>query len=82
MLDWLDTRTLGEATLILVGAIVIGYFISKMWPKRMNPQLFGTLAAIALVGALAYIGNAGAAVALVVLIGAALVFGALAIGFG
>ena len=54
-----------------VGAIVLGYVVSMVWPKSHNPQLFGFLAAVTLVGGLAYVGFAGAAMALVVLIGIA-----------
>ena len=82
MTELFSVQTIGEATLILIGAIVIGYVVTKVWPKRHNPQLFGTLIAIAVVGGLAYIGNMAAGIALALLIAAALVFGALAIGLG
>ena len=68
MPEWLDTRTLGEMALIAIGAIVLGYVISKIWPKQHNPGLFGTLAALTLVGGLAYMGNTAAALALGLLI--------------
>ena len=82
MTELFDMRLIGEATLICIGAVVVGYIINRVWPKRYNPQLFATLIAIGLVGALAYIGNSAAGIALVVLILAALGFGALAIGMG
>jgi len=82
MAELFDMRTLGLATLICIGAIAVGYVIARIWPKRHNPQLFATLIAIALVGALAYAGVTAAGLALVVLILAALAFGAMAIGFG
>ena len=64
-------QILGEATLMTVGAILLGYVVTMLWPKTHNPQLFGFLAAVTLVGALAYVGFAGATVALVVLLGIA-----------
>ncbi len=66
--SWFSTQILGEAVLISVGAIVIGYLVALYWPKEHNPSLFGSLAAIALVGALAYLGNAGAALAIFIVI--------------
>ncbi len=78
-MSFLDPRLIGEATLILIGAIVLGYVVSRIWPKRANPQLFGTLAAFALVGALSYLGNAAAGVALAVLIGLLVLFGIAAV---
>ena len=63
------TQILGEATLTTVGAILLGYVVALIWPKSHNPQLFGFLAAVTLVGGLAYFGFAGAAIALVVLLG-------------
>ena len=64
-------QILGEATLMTVGAVVLGYVVSMIWPKSHNPQLFGFLAAVSLVGGLAYAGFAGATVALVILLGIA-----------
>ena len=65
--SWLS-QILGQATLMTVGAIVFGYVVSMIWPKDHNPQLFGFLAAVTLVGGLSYAGFAGATVALVALI--------------
>ena len=65
------SHLLGEATLITVGAIVLGYVVSMLWPKTHNPQLFGFLAAVTLVGGLAYAGMAGASLALLLLFGIA-----------
>ncbi|MDX2288325.1 MAG: hypothetical protein NW217_05825 [Hyphomicrobiaceae bacterium] len=78
-MSFLDTRLIGEATLILIGAIVLGYVVSRIWPKSANPQLFGTLAAFALVGALSYMGVAGAGVALAVLVALLVLFGIAAV---
>ena len=66
------SHLLGETTLITVGAIVLGYIVSMIWPKTHNPQLFGFLAAVTLVGGLAYVGIAGASLALLLLFGIAI----------
>jgi uncharacterized membrane protein YjjP (DUF1212 family) len=42
--------------------------IARLLPKDINPQLFGFLAALTLVGGLAYVGSTGAGVALVLLL--------------
>lgn len=64
----LDPRFLGEATLIIIGAVILGFIIARIWPKSLNPKLFGALAAFGAVAALAYFGSAAAGLALVVLI--------------
>ncbi|MBU1210245.1 MAG: hypothetical protein KJ587_03110 [Alphaproteobacteria bacterium] len=64
----LDPRFLGEAALIMIGAIVLGFIVSRFWPKAANPKLFGALATFAVVAGLSYLGNAAAGLALVVLI--------------
>lgn len=79
MTSWLDTQLIGEVTLVIVGAVVLGYIVSRIWPKRANPKLFGTLAAFAVVGGLSYLGNAAAGIALYILIAALLVFGIAAV---
>ena len=66
--EWLSTRTLGEATLIAVGAFIAGYLVSLIWPKGYNPQVFGTLTAVAIVGSLAYLGSTGAGIALIIMV--------------
>lgn len=63
--NWFS-QILGEATLMTVGAIIFGYVVALLWPKTHNPQLFGFLAAVTLVGGFAYVGFAGATVALVI----------------
>lgn len=72
----LGSRVIGEAVLITVAAIVLAYIVASVWPKNQNPSLFGFLAAMGLVGGLAYTGSTGATLAifLVVVVGAALVF--------
>jgi hypothetical protein len=66
--DWFTTRTLGEATLIAVGAVIVGFIVARAWPKGLQPQLFGALVAIAIVGGLAYWGSKGAGLALIVMV--------------
>ena len=51
-----DTRSLWLATLIAVGAIIVGFVVRRMWPRSMNPTLFGALAAVGVVAALAALG--------------------------
>ncbi len=66
--DWFSTRTLGEATLIAIGAFIAAYLVSLIWPRGHNPQVFGTLTAVAIVGGLAYMGSTGAGIALITLV--------------
>ncbi|MGD9784337.1 MAG: hypothetical protein AB7E80_13160 [Hyphomicrobiaceae bacterium] len=76
-----DTRQLGLATLIAVGAIFFGFVVRRMWPKSMNPLLFGWLAATGLVAALAYVGVPAAGLVLVLFIAGAVLIGILALVF-
>lgn len=76
-----DTRTLGEAALIAVGAIFIGVIVRRIWPKSMQPLMFGWLAATGVVAALAYFGVASAGIVLWLFIGAAVLLGILALVF-
>ena len=76
-----DPKQLGLATLIAVGAILVGFIVRRMWPRSMNPPLFGWLAATAVVAALAYLGVPGAALVLWLFIGAAVLLGILALVF-
>jgi len=78
-LAWLDTRVLGEATLVGVAAVAVGALAMRLWPKGANPQLFGVLAAFLFTGGLAYAGSTGAGLALVVLIVVAVIFGGAAL---
>lgn len=77
-----DPRTLGEATLIACGAILIGFLVRRMWPRSMNPLLFGWVAATAVVAALAYAGVPSAGLVLWLFIGAAVLLGILAVVLG
>lgn len=76
-----DPKELGLATLIAVGAILFGFVVRRMWPRSMNPLLFGWLAATAFVAALAYIGVPSAGFVLLLFIGAAVLLGILALVF-
>lgn len=76
-----DSRQLGLATLIAVGAIFFGFIVRRMWPRSMNPTLFGWLAATALVGALAYMGVETAGFVLLLFIAGAILLGVLALVF-
>lgn len=66
--DWLSTRVIGEAALLAVAAVVIGYVVHRIWPKGASPQLFAVLAAIGFLGALSWYGSAGATIAIVILV--------------
>lgn len=76
-----DGRRLGEATLIAVGAIVVGFLVRRVWPRSMNPLLFGWLAALAVVAGLAYAGVKSAALVLWLFLAATLLLGVLALVF-
>ena len=69
--EWMSSRMIGEAALISVGAFVLGYVVSMVWPKAHKPQLFGVLAAITLLAGLAYIGSQAATLAIIVCLGTA-----------
>ena len=70
--SWLSGRTVGLAVLIAIAAFVIGYVVALVWPKAHNPQLFGFLAAVGFVAALAAAGNTAAAMAIIIVVVAAL----------
>ena len=53
---WWSGRVIGEAVLLTIAATVIGYVVTRVWPKNQNPSLFGFLAAMSLVGGLAAAG--------------------------
>lgn len=76
-----DPRQLGLATLIAIGAILLGFVVRRMWPRSMNPLLFGWLAATAAVAVLAYAGVPAATLVLWLFIGAAVLLGLLALVF-
>lgn len=68
-----DPAQLGLATLILVGALFFGVAVSRMVPRDKGPTFFGTMAALSLVGLLAYLGvNTAGTVLWLFIIGAVL----------
>ncbi len=77
-----DPKALGEATLIAIGAIVVGMIVRRIWPANFNPVLFGSLAAVGLVAALSYLGVASAGLVLWLFIGAAIIFGIAGLALG
>lgn len=76
-----NPRTLGEATLIAIAAIVVGVVVWRRWPRSLQPALFGWLAALAIVAALAYAGVQSAGLVLWLFIAAAVVLAILALIF-
>lgn len=76
-----DSRKVGEAALIGIGAILIGFLVARIWPRSMQPVLFGWLAATAVVAALAYVGVASAGLVLWLFIAAAVLLAVLALVF-
>lgn len=76
-----DPRKLGEATLIAIAAIVIGVVVWRRWPRSLQPALFGWLAALGVVAALAYAGVESAGLVLWLFIAAAVLLAILAVVF-
>lgn len=76
-----DTRTLGQATLIAVGAMIVGFIVRRYWPKGLYPVAFGTLAGLAVVAGLAAVGVPTAGVVLWLAIATAVVLLVLAFYF-
>ncbi len=74
-----DTRQLGLATLILVAALVTGVAVASKVPRDKGPNFFGTLAALALAGGLAYFGVDAAGSALWIVLLLALLLGIFAV---
>ena len=74
-----DPRQLGLAVLILVAALFVGVAVSRMIPRDKGPTLFGTLAALALVAGLSYIGVEAAAYVLWLLLAGAVLLGLFAL---
>ncbi len=75
---WSSSAIIGQAVLITVGAVVLGYVVAMLWPKQHNPSLFGFLAAVSLVGGLSAYGVPAATVAIFIV----LVVGSLALLVG
>lgn len=76
-----DTRALGQATLIAVAAIIVGVMVRRFWPKSMYPVMFGALAGLGVVAALAAAGIPQAGLVLWLGLGVAAVLLVLAIIF-
>jgi len=74
-----DPTKLGLATLIVAGALFLGVAVSRLVPRDKGPTFFGTLAALALVGALAYFGVATAGTVLWLFLAGAVLLGAFAL---
>ena len=71
-----DSRQLGLATLIIIAALVLGVGVASKVPRERGPNFFGTLAALALVGGLAFLGVEAAGAALWIVLLLALLLGA------
>ncbi len=76
-----DPKSIGLMVMIAIGAIVVGRVVHNLWPKHRTPALWGSLAAILVAGALAYMGSAEAAVVVWVFVAGAAVMGVLAMMF-
>ncbi len=76
-----DTRQLGQATLIAIAAVVVGFIVRRVWPKSLSPVLFGTLAGLGVVAGLAALGVPQAGIVLWFAIAVAVVLLALAFFF-
>ena len=74
-----DPKQLGLAVLILVGATFLGVGVSRMIPRDRGPTLFGTLAALALLGGLSYLGVEAAAYVLWLFLAGAVLLGVFAL---
>ena len=74
-----DPTQLGLAVLILVGATFLGVGVSRMIPRDRGPTLFGTLAALALLGGLSYLGVEAAAYVLWLFLAGAVLLGVFAL---
>lgn len=74
-----DPTQMGLATLIVVGALFFGVAVSRLVPRDRGPTLFGTLAALTLVGALAYFGVSTAGYVLWLFLAGAVLLGLFAL---
>lgn len=77
-----DPKQLGLAVLILCGAMFVGVAVSRMIPRDKGPTLFGTMAALALLGALSYMGIEAAAYVLWLFLAGAVLLGLFALVTG
>ena len=74
-----DPRQLGLTVLILVAAMFVGVAVSRMVPRDKGPTLFGTMAALALVAGLSYVGISAATYVLWLLLAGAVLLGLFAL---
>lgn len=80
MMDILtDPKQLGLATLIVVAALFLGVAVSRLVPRDKGPTFFGTLAALTLLGGLAYFGVATAGTVLWLFLAGAVLLGLFAL---
>jgi hypothetical protein len=77
-----DPKQMGAAVLILVSALFVGVAVSRIVPRDKGPTLFGTLAALALVGGLSYMGVEAAGYVLWLFLAGALLIGLFALVTG
>ncbi|MGQ0672458.1 MAG: hypothetical protein ACT4N2_06200 [Hyphomicrobium sp.] len=77
-----DPKELGAAVLIFVVAMFIAIAVSRMVPRDKGPTLFGTLAALAFVGGLAYLGVEAAGYVLWLVLAGAVLLGLFALFVG
>jgi hypothetical protein len=76
----MSLQLIGEVAFITVGGIVLGYLILKVWPKFLNPPLFAIVVPLLIAAGFAYMGSAGAAIALILLLTVGV--GAMFLGIG
>jgi len=74
-----DPLKMGLATLIVVAALFLGVAVSRLVPRDKGPTFFGTLAALALLGALAYFGVETAGTVLWLFLAGAVILGLFAL---
>ena len=74
-----DPSKMGLATLIVVAALFLGVAVSRLVPRDKGPTFFGTLAALALLGALAYFGVETAGTVLWLFLAGAVILGLFAL---
>lgn len=77
-----DPKQLGLATLILVSALFVGVAVSRLVPRDKGPTLWGTMAALALLGGLSYMGVEAAAYVLWLFLAGAVLLGLFALVTG
>ncbi|HRK18529.1 MAG TPA: hypothetical protein PK970_06205 [Hyphomicrobiaceae bacterium] len=71
LFDW-SARGIGEVMLYAIAATMVGYLISKIWPKAANPGLFAIMIPLFGLSLAAYWGSGAAAMAIVLFIALAI----------